>query len=532
MAPRLSYAATMVYQFGCFALDPDRFEFRAEGKPVPVEPQVLWLLLALVQRRGRLVTKQQLVDAVWAGRPVADATLASRIRSVRRALGEEGRHGVHIHTVHGQGWRFEGEVSEEQTPSAAEVASGGVSLHAVTPADPATAGGRPSIAVLPFTSIGSPGKLAALELALPHDLITEISRLRWLFVIARGSSFRLAGSPVAEAARLLGVRYVLRGTIEVAHPGVIIGVELVDSADDSVVWAERFAGPVDTVHELRARIAGSLATALDIRIPLHEATQARLAVSEHLDAWSAYHLGLQQMYRFDRQGNGAAGEYFERAVALDPGFARAHAGLSFVHFQNAFLHLGANREQQVLAARAAAERGLELDPLDPFVNFTMGRSFWLQGDLETSLGWLERATQLSPNFAQGIYARGWAETLSGAVEAGRRQVDLALQLSPIDPLHYAMLGTRALAHLIAGEHAASADWADRAARAPGAHVMISMIAAVANRLAGREGAAHHWRERVRQRGPGLRQADFLSAFPIRPEPSRRAVSEALGQLGF
>ena len=103
--------------------------------------------------------------------------------------------------------------------------------------------------------MGSPGKLAALELALPHDLITEISRLRWLFVIARGSSFRLAGSPVAEAARLLGVRYVLRGTIEVAHPGVIIGVELVDSVDDSIVWAERFSGPVDTVHELRARIA-------------------------------------------------------------------------------------------------------------------------------------------------------------------------------------------------------------------------------------------------------------------------------------
>ena len=77
MASRLSYAAAMVYQFGCFALDPDRFELRAEDKPVPVEPQVLWLLLALVQRRGRLVTKQQLVDAVWAGRPVADATLAN-----------------------------------------------------------------------------------------------------------------------------------------------------------------------------------------------------------------------------------------------------------------------------------------------------------------------------------------------------------------------------------------------------------------------------------------------------------------------
>ena len=104
---------------------------------------------------------------------------------------------------------------------------------------------------------------------------------------------------------------------------------------------------------------------------------------------------------------------FQRAVELDPTFARAHAGLSFVHFQSAFMHYTDDIAGAISQARRFAERGLELDPLDPFVNFTMGRTYWLQGDLETSLGWLERATDISPHYAQGIYARAWTEALSG-----------------------------------------------------------------------------------------------------------------------
>ena len=122
---------------------------------------------------------------------------------------------------------------------------------------------------------------------------------------------------------------------------------------------------------------------------------------------------MQHLYRFNRVDNAAAAALFERAVALDPTFARAHAGLSFVHFQTAFMHYTDDVAGAIGQARRFAERGLELDPLDPFVNFTMGRTYWLEGDLETSLGWLERATEISPNYAQGIYARGWTETLAG-----------------------------------------------------------------------------------------------------------------------
>ena len=108
---------------------------------------------------------------------------------------------------------------------------------------------------------------------------------------------------------------------------------------------------------------------------------------------------------------------------------------------------GRHRRRDWSGARRFAERGLELDPLDPFVNFTMGRTYWLEGDLETSLSWLERATDISPNYAQGMYARAWTEALSGKATDGRTHIDLAMRLSPLDPLYYAMLATRAFSHM-------------------------------------------------------------------------------------
>src|SRR4029077_8240500 len=171
---------------------------------------------------------------------------------------------------------------------------------------------------------------------------------------------------------------------------------------------------------------------------------------------------------------------FQQAVSRDPNFARAHAGLSFVHFQTAFMHHSDDLAGEIALARRVALRGLELDPVDPFVNFTMGRTYWLEGDLESSLGWLERATTISPHYAQGIYARAWTETMAARSEEGRVHVDLAMRLSPLDPLYYAMLGTRAFTHMAAGEHAEAAGWAEQAARSPGAHVLIAMIAAAAH----------------------------------------------------
>jgi tetratricopeptide (TPR) repeat protein len=331
---------------------------------------------------------------------------------------------------------------------------------------------------------------------------------------------------------LLGVRYCLSGTVEVANSKLAVTVELVDTRSGGVVWADHYSGGIDAVHLIRTEIRARILAALEIQIPLHEADLARLTVTENLDAWSAYHLGLQHMYRFNRKDNAAAAGLFGHAVARDPGFARAHAGLSFVHFQTAFLRNTEDIPAEVALARRHAERAVDLDPLDPFVNFTMGRTFWLQGDLDGSLGWLERSTAISPNYAQGIYARAWTETLAGRGLEGRGHVDFAMKLSPLDPLYYAMLGTRAFTHMTLGEDAEAAQWAERAARSPGAHVLIAMIATAAQALAGDEVRAAAWASNVRERNAVLTREDFFRSFPMKSETAKSRVSGVLERLGF
>jgi TolB-like protein len=517
----------MIYRFGPFELDTAKAELRSGGEVCSVEPQVFALLALLVDNRERLVSKDEIIEKVWDGRVVSEAAVASRIKSARKVLGDDGKTQQFIKTIHRQGFRF---VADAKVSRAGVVDQGG-GKPALQSADHTS---RPSIAVLPFRPIGAAGLYAAIADALPHDLITELSRLRWLFVTARGSSFRLRGSDadIGEIGRLLDVRYCLSGTVEIAGASLVVTVELIDTRDGGVVWAEHFVGSVDDVHQIREDIRSKILAALEIQIPLHEAALARLTVTENLDARSSYHLGLQHMYRFNRTDNAAATALFQQAVSRDSNFARAYAGLSFVHFQTAFMHHSDDLAGEIALARRFALRGLELDPLDPFVNFTMGRTFWLEGDLDSSLAWLERATSISPNYAQGIYARAWTETLAGRGLNGREHVDLAMRLSPLDPLYYAMLGTRAFTHMVMGEDAEAADWAERAARSPGAHVLIALIAVAAHALAGDEIRAASWAANVRSRNPALTRFDFFRAFPMMSEATKSRVSNALTRFRF
>jgi DNA-binding winged helix-turn-helix (wHTH) protein/TolB-like protein len=527
----------MIYTFGHFEVDLAAVELRSGGKVVSLEPQVFALLALLVENRERLVSKDEVIEKVWDGRVVSDAAVASRVKSARQALGDDGKSQQFIRTIHGQGYRFVAQARISRSMAAAPPAQ-----RRGDEAPPELGDlvrrldriSRPSLAVLPFRFVGSDERYAAIATALPDELITDLAQLHWLFVTARGSSFRLCpcDADPGDIGRLLRVRYFLWGTVEISDDRLAVIVELVDTADCGVVWADRFSGRIDDVHVMREQIRSQVLAALEIRIPLHEATLARLTAVENLDAWSAYHLGLQHLYRFNRVDNTAAFQLFQRAVALDPTFARAHAGLSFVHFQAAFMHYTDDVAGAISHARCHASRGLELDPLDPFVNFTMARTYWLDGDLDASRSWLVRATDVSPHYAQGIYARAWTEALAGQAAEARQHVDLAMRLSPLDPLYYAMLGTRAFTHMVLSEDAEAARWAERGARSPGAHVLIAMIAAAAHEIAGDRGRATFWAANVRERNASLTREDFFRAFPMKVDVMRTRVEQALAGVGF
>jgi TolB-like protein len=522
----------MIYLFEQFQLDAAKVELRADGAPIAIEPQVFALLRFLLENRERVVTKDEIIERIWDGRFVSESAVASRVKSARQALGDDGRAQRFIRTIHGVGFRFVADVAMAEAAPASRII-----VRADEPAafeQVAAVTSRPSIAVLPFRLVGVAGPQSGIADALPDDLITELSRMHWLFVIARGSSFRFRGAEadIGHVRTALNVRYCLSGVVEILGNAMTVSVELCDTQDKGIVWSNRFRTNVGAVHEIREQIVRDVISALELQIPMNEARLARMKSPEHLDAWSAYHLGLHHMYRFNKADNALATSLFERAAAMEPGFARAYAGLSFTHFQDAFLRYADNVSESAKLAQHFAEQSLEIDPVDPFGNFTMGRAFLLRGELDSSLPWLDRANSLSPNYAQAKYSRAWITSMIGNPKTSQTDVDEALSLSPLDPLRYAMLSVRAFSHIRLGETAEAADWAERSARAPGAHPLINMIAVAAHGLNGNDAAAKAWADAGRARVPGLSKAEFFRAFPFRDPGVRQRISETLEKYGF
>jgi TolB-like protein len=523
----------MRYRFDQFELDTEQFSLSKNGAPVRVEPLVFDLLRYLVEHAGQVATRDAIIDAVWKGRVVSDATVASCLKAARKALDDSGDQQSFIRTLRGRGVQFASLVAVadapvESRPLLASEVPIDTSARTDSPSQP------PRIAVLPLHPLHADPQLRLLGDAMAQELILELSRLRSLFVIARGSSFQFRGDAVdLEGARAkLGADYFVTGTIVREARRCAIAIELCHVPDNRLIWAERFTvAPGDLVH-MRARIAGEVVGALEARIAHAEALQASSVPTANLDAWAAYHRGLWHMFRFNRQDNALAAELFAQAVKRDPKFARAHAGLSFTHFQNAFLGFVPDLEEEKRRARSLAERGVELDPLDPFANLNMGRAEWLLGKLDASLPWIDRAIALRPNYALALYNTALVGTILGEAGSNDTRLDTAIALSPIDPLNYAMLATRALGLFARGELDEAAAWALRATSAPNAHVHIDAIGAFTNAASGNQRQAEACAARVRERQPAYGSGDFLASFPFHDGETRAAIARALHRLGF
>lgn len=521
----------MIYRFDDFEIDTECFELRRGGIAEKIEPQVFALIVLLVSNRGRLVTKDELNLEIWGGRVVSDAVVNSRIRTARKVLGDDGKAQRLIKTVHGRGFRFVGEARAER-----ELSHGFYDLrssdHGSGPAQPEQRG-RPSIAVLPFRTLGLDQRHEPLADAIAHEVIVELARLHWLFVIARGSSFRFRGPDVdmPAAGALLGARYLLTGAIAIEGRRAAVTVELVEAEAGRVLWADRFDGALEDLLALRLTIAAKVASTIEVRISAHEVERTASIPTENLDSWTAYHRGLRHMFRFNPHDNTIAARLFDRALVADPGFARAHAGLSFTHFQNAFVGFARDADRHRTLAREHAEKGMELDPLDPFANLTMGRAEMLDGDIEGASVWFDRATGLCPNYAFSVYNRALTDAIVGAGANSEAGAMKAMALSPVDPLHYAMLTTRALSHIVRGEYADAVTWAERGGKAPNAHAHIFLIAALAHELSGKHDAALRWVREIARRDSGYDVATFHRSFPFRDARTAAVITDALKRLG-
>jgi len=196
------------------------------------------------------------------------------------------------------------------------------------------------------------------------------------------------------------------------------------------------------------------------------------------------------------------------------------------------MQYGPEREAATAAALASAERGVDLDPVDPFANYCMGRVSWLTGDLDTAIGWLDRSILISPNYAQAIYVKGLMDVLAGRGTDARVNTMRSMELSPLDPLHYAMLGSHAQSYLMDEDFREASAWSNRAARAPRAHHLLGCVAAVSHQLAGDRAGADYWAANVRSRRPDMSSDAFFRAFPFADVAGREHIARALRDLRF
>ncbi len=317
----------MTYRFGAFDLDLDRFELRKAGAAVAVEPQVFALLSLLVTHRDRMVPKQEIHDRIWSGRIVSDAALSSRIRSVRRAVDDDGTAQRVIRTVHGAGFRFLAAVTEVTGEAAPPASSAPAPVEREADAPGCPLAYRPAVAVLPFQNLSGDPEQEYFSDAISSDIISALSKHRWIQVVARNTTFGYKGRPIGSRQLMeeLGVKYVVEGSVRRAGDRIRVTVQLVDATADAQIWAERYDRGMEDVFAVQDEITESIAARLEPEIGSAERQRVAASGSRDLQAWESYPLGVAQFFKFTPEGNREAQRLLTASRTRDPDFGAAHA---------------------------------------------------------------------------------------------------------------------------------------------------------------------------------------------------------------
>ena len=385
----------MAYCFEAYALDPGTRELRCGGELVPLEPQVFDLLVFLIENRARVVSKDDLMAAVWRGRIVSESTLTSRINAARKAVGDSGDEQVLIRTIARKGFRFVGALSDEPAP---------LPVKPARPAFPSPE--RPSIAVLPFVNMSGDPEQDYFSDGISEDIITALSKLRWFFVIARNSSFIYKGKAVhlKQVAEELGVRYVMEGSVRKIGDRVRITAQLNDVVTGSHLWAERYDRDLADVFAVQDEITEAIVAAIEPQLYAAENFHARRKAPDSLDAWDLVMRALSHYWRVTRPDNVVAQALLEKAISIDPSYGQALGVLATSYMFTA--HMGWMDMATAMAkAESAALAAIRADSEDPWAHNALGHVYLFARRFDDSLAEFETALRLNPNFAltQGYY---------------------------------------------------------------------------------------------------------------------------------
>jgi TolB-like protein len=444
-------------RFGRFRFDFAQRELSRGGDPVRLGGRALDILAVLASAKGNVVTKDELLARVWPGVVVEENNLQVQISALRKALDEKDSGECHLVNVPGRGYRLVG------------LADG---RNGQTIPD------KPSIAVLPFQNMSDDPRQEYFADGIVEDITTALCRIRWLFVIARNSSFTYKGRAVdvKQVARELGVRYVLEGGVRKAAQRVRITAQLIDASTGAHLWADHFDGRLRDIFDLQDQVTASVVAAIAPKLEQAEIERAKRKPTESLDSYDYFLRGVASAHRVAREATGEALQLFAKAVALDPDFASPYGAASFC-----YVVLG-----------------------------------YVAGDLDGAAAMVDRALALNPNLAFAWYASGTLRAFRGSEpDLAIEHLARAMRLSPLDPFKFSMMGVTAFAHFFAGRYDEAAAWADKAFRERPNILATLRVSAVSNALAGRLEEARSAVARALELDPEMRISnlkDRLGAF--------------------
>jgi TolB-like protein/tetratricopeptide (TPR) repeat protein len=496
----------MLFSFEEFVLDTARRELRGAAGPIAVEPQVFDLLAYLVGNRDRVVSKDDILAAVWKGRHVSESAFTTRVNAARRAIGDSGAAQRLIRTLPRRGLRFVGDV--------------GVQPEAEARPD------RPSIAVLPFANLSGDPEQDWFADGVVEEITTALSRQRRLSVIARNSSFAWKGRAVdvKQVGRALGARYLLEGSIRRAGRRLRIASRLVDAETGTHLWADRFDGALEDVFDLQDRVTASVVGAIAPHLGRAEIERARRKPTESLDAYDYYLRGMAHLHRWTREDSDAALENFRRAIELDLEFAPAYGLAGRCYSQRKACGWVRDRRAETAEAERLARLAAELGRDDAVALCTAGIVLaYVAGNLDDGAALVDRALALDPNLAWAWVFGSWVAIWRGESEVASHRAERALKLSPSDPevLFFIRTAT-AYCHFLSGRHPEALASAQAAMRQRPDVVISLGVAAASGALAGHIDVARDALARLRRLEPSLGASDVPVLFPFgRPDDLTR-----------
>jgi len=502
--------------FGRFRFDLRRRELFRDESSVRLGGRALDVMHALAAAKGDVVSKTDLLARVWPGMAVGENNLQVQISLLRKTLQEDTSGESYLVTVPGRGYRLVGLDTLAQGPALPD---------------------KPSIAVLPFENRSDdPGQDYFAD-GIVEDIITALCRIRWLFVIARNSSFSYKNRVVdiKQVGRELGVRYVLEGGVRKDTQRVRITAQLVDAASGMHLWADHFDSGIENIFDLQDRVTESVVGAITRQLEQAEIERAKRKPTNRLDAYDYFLRAMASAHRITQDGTGDALELFAKAIELDNDFAAPYGAAAFCYAVRKICGWTANRAQEMAEttrlARLAAQLGKDDAVALAFGGLALG---YVAGDLEGALALVDRALSLNPNLATAWYASGTVRAFRGgepdvAIEHLRR----AMRLSPRDPLMFTMQGVTAFAHFFAGRYEEATSWAEKAFWERPNILATLRVAAASYALAGRPEEARKAVARALELDPEMRLSNLKDRIGIfRHAEDYAKYADALREAGL